>query len=392
MCALLSEGIAKCLFVLLPFSPYKQGVDYWIENRLNRTMTKLLTFLAWLAVLIMWGCAATVYVSAATYGKYIAVVGLGFPFCVAAVLAVGMVCLLLKPRLVWIPVVGLVGCCGSVRDYFPVNLSSPPPKGTLKVMSYNTLALGNMRMSDDSVNYEVVRYIIDQRPDIVCLQEVSFRNDEDRGRMTRSMRRYGYHFETIWVGENQLGVMARMPIADKRVVCHSKGNGFAAFSLVPRRGDTITVVCAHLESMHLSGEERSEYHELVKSPTKADKVHGKLTLVRKIATGGYERAMQADTLAQFIDRHKGRKLIVMGDFNDTPISYAHHQVCSRLTDCFRATGNGIGRSFNRDAIYVRIDNIFCSSHFKPYAMRIDTSVSWSDHYTMVGYLKELGSK
>ena len=61
-------------------------------------MTKLLTFLAWLAVLIMWGCAATVYVSAATYGKYIAVVGLGFPFCVAAVLAVGMVCLLLKPR------------------------------------------------------------------------------------------------------------------------------------------------------------------------------------------------------------------------------------------------------------------------------------------------------
>ena len=283
-------------------------------------MTKLLTFLAWLAVLIMWGCAATVYVSAATYGKYIAVVGLGFPFCVAAVLAVGMVCLLLKPRLVWIPVVGLVGCFGSVRDYFPVNLSSPPPKGTLKVMSYNTLALGNMRMSDDSVNYEVVRYIIDQRPDIVCLQEVSFRNDEDRGRMTRSMRRYGYHFETIWVGENQLGVMARMPIASKRVVCHSKGNGFAAFSLVPRRGDTITVVCVHLESMHLSGEERSEYHELVKSPTKADKVHGKLTLVRKIATGGYERAMQADTLAQLIDRHKGRKLIVMGDFNDTPIS------------------------------------------------------------------------
>ena len=199
-------------------------------------MTKLLTFLAWLAVLIMWGCAATVYVSAATYGKYIAVVGLGFPFCVAAVLAVGMVCLLLKPRLVWIPVVGFVGCFGSVRDYFPVNLSSPPPKGTLKVMSYNTLALGNMRMSDDSVNYEVVRYIIDQRPDIVCLQEVSFRNDEDRGRMTRSMRRYGYHFETIWVGENQLGVMARMPIADKRVVCHSKGNGFAAFSLVPQIG------------------------------------------------------------------------------------------------------------------------------------------------------------
>ena len=144
--------------------------------------------------------------------------------------------------------------------------------------------------------------------------------------------------------------------------------------------------------MHLSGDERSEYHELVKSPTKADKVHGKLTLVRKIATGGYERAMQADTLAQFIDRHKGRKLIVMGDFNDTPISYAHHQVCSRLTDCFRATGNGIGRSFNRVAIYVRIDNIFCSSHFKPYAMGIDTSVSWSDHYPMVGYLKELGSK
>ena len=85
-------------------------------------------------------------------------------------------------------------------------------------------------------------------------------------------------------------------------------------------------------------------------------------------------------------------IVAMGDFNDTPISYAHHKICSRLTDCYRATANGIGRSFNRDAIYVRIDNIFCSSHFKPFAVRVDDTVPFSDHYPIIGYLKPVKRK
>ena len=58
-----------------------------------------------------------------------------------------------------------------------------------------------------------------------------------------------------------------------------------------------------------------------------------------------------------------------------------------LTDAYRATGNGIGRSFHKDAIYVRIDNIFCSDHWKPFAAMVENSVDYSDHYPVSAYLK-----
>ncbi|MCI5757712.1 MAG: AP endonuclease, partial [Bacteroidales bacterium] len=54
-----------------------------------------------------------------------------------------------------------------------------------------------------------------------------------------------------------------------------------------------------------------------------------------------------------------------------------------LRDAYAATGRGIGRSFNRDAIYVRIDHMFCSSSLRPYDAHIDRQATASDHYPLV---------
>ena len=84
------------------------------------------------------------------------------------------------------------------------------------------------------------------------------------------------------------------------------------------------------------------------------------------------------------------KIIVCGDFNDSPVSYTHHRIAScGLTDAFVAAGNGLGRSFNRDAIVVRIDNILHSKHWKAYRCEVDDSNKDSDHYPIACYLKRL---
>lgn len=337
---------------------------------------------------MMWGCAGTVYINPATYGKYFSVIGLCFPIFVGIVLFVGFVTLLFQPKMVWITVVGLLGCCSSLRDYCPINLSSPPPKNALKVMSYNTMAFNNWAKDEKTGDMEVMRYVCSQRPDIACLQEASFRNDDDQRSALNTIKRYGLHYDWCAIGDGTVGVASKFPIVKHELLCHSKSNGAVAFFVTPKSQDTIIVVSAHLESMRLSKEERSNYNEIVRNPEQVEEIHGKVTLIKKIATGGEERAHQTDTLIHFLNKHANKKLILMGDFNDTPISYAHHSICSRLTDAYRATGNGIGRSFNKDAIYVRIDNIFCSSHFKPYATRVDDSVPFSDHYPIIGYLKE----
>ena len=107
------------------------------------SLKKLFSFFNWLAVLLMWGCAASVYIDPSIYGKYFSVIGLTFPIWAAAVLFMTVITLLFQPKMVWIPLVGFVGCYGSIRDYCPINLSSPPPKRAWKVMSYNTMSFGN---------------------------------------------------------------------------------------------------------------------------------------------------------------------------------------------------------------------------------------------------------
>ena len=277
----------------------------------------------------------------------------------------GMVCLLIKPRLAWIAAVGLLGCCGALRDYLPINLSSPPPKGCLKVMTYNVCSFSNWK-TDERGNLVVMEYICAQKPHLACLQEATYKNPTYEDTLMRTVRRCGYHYRKEQMGQSAVGLLSRFPIAKSRLLFCAKANGAAAFWVLPPGGDTVVVV---------------------RNPEAADSVKSRLGFLRKIADASYQRAHQTDSLTQFLDQLKGRPVIVMGDFNDTPISYAHRQVCSRLNDVYRATGNGIGRTFNKDAIYVRIDNIFCSDHWKPFAAMVENAVDYSDHYAVTAYLK-----
>ena len=92
------------------------------------------------------------------------------------------------------------------------------------------------------------------------------------------------------------------------------------------------------------------------------------------------RAAQADAVAGFVRANARRPLILCGDFNDTPVSYTRCRIArAGLTDAYEARGTGIGRSFYRDAIYVRIDHIFCSGHFRPVSCHTDPGFTVADH-------------
>lgn len=90
-------------------------------------MNKIFAVINWLAVLVMWSSAASVYLNPNTFSRFTALLGLGFPVTVAAVLLL----LLLSACSSCAPASFL--CSASLpasvlRDYCPVNFSSPPPK------------------------------------------------------------------------------------------------------------------------------------------------------------------------------------------------------------------------------------------------------------------------
>ena len=78
------------------------------------------------------------------------------------------------------------------------------------------------------------------------------------------------------------------------------------------------------------------------------------------------RAEQADIIADEIEALQGDYLIVCGDFNDTPISYARRRIQGQLRDAYVESGKGVGISYNGNMFWFRIDHILHSPNMTAY--------------------------
>ena len=347
---------------------------------------KLVAGVAWFATAALWACAASTFVSPA-HCRFLGVVGLAFPFFLAGTLFALALTLLVSQRHAWIPLIGLAVAFPAIRTYCPLNFAASPPEGCLKVLTYNTANFGG-NATDEAGRNAVAAYMAGSGADIVCFQEGSTTPPSVyTEKILPTVRPSLPYADTVNIGNNILGCFSRFPIVGKQLLCSNVTNGSTVFLLLMAPGDTLRVVNCHLESMHLTPDDRAKYHRMVRAPETSDVDGSSRLLVSKISRAAVERARQADLVARYVERHREAGLLVCGDFNDTPISYTRRRIARGLTDAFRASGRGIGRSFNRDAIYVRIDHILCSKDWKPYGCHVDRSAAASDHYPVVAYLE-----
>ena len=135
--------------------------------------------------------------------------------------------------------------------------------------------------------------------------------------------------------------------------------------------------------------EKKEFKNMVKGEMGKDTMQNvSRMLAGKLAEATRKRAPQAEAVADYLKRHRGESIILCGDFNDNPISYARRTIARRLTDCFVESGFGPGISYHENRMYFRIDNIMCSKDWKPYNCKVDRKIALSDHYPMYCWLKK----
>ena len=106
----------------------------------------------------------------------------------------------------------------------------------------------------------------------------------------------------------------------------------------------------------------------------------------RISTANVIRATQTDSLYLALGHHENTRIVMCGDFNDTPISYTYQKLLKRLKNTFRESGIGVGRSFNEKGFFVRIDHIFVSHDWTSHKTCILSQIKLSDHYPIVTYL------
>ena len=121
--------------------------------------------------------------------------------------------------------------------------------------------------------------------------------------------------------------------------------------------DTIRVYNIHLASNWFS---QTDY-SFMQNPTLETEELKKnvLSIGERLKNSFAKRAEQVHAIKTHINKSP-YPVILCGDFNDTPNSYAYQQLARGLKDAFVEKGLGIGRSYNGKFPSLRIDYILCS--------------------------------
>jgi endonuclease/exonuclease/phosphatase family metal-dependent hydrolase len=144
-------------------------------------------------------------------------------------------------------------------------------------------------------------------------------------------------------------------------------------------GDTVRVFNIHLQSTRLAQKDIDFVMNTAPDIQNADNYKN---IYRKLANAYSTRAQQARLIALEINKSP-HPVIVCGDFNDTPTSFAYHRVAKNLEDAFINSGKGMGNTYNNALLPpIRIDYILYSNIFKSNDFTV-IDAPYSDHFPIM---------
>lgn len=355
------------------------------RNNANRRNNGLIRSIAWWcavgSTVLLSLCSLATFVHPARF-PFIGVYVLSYPILLLISVLAILTALVLRVRRWWIALLILLCNVWTIRIYIPVNLPPKEPEAGLRVLSFNVqnfFATKSDPQGEDTLSH----YLARSGADILCLQEAPRHDKRYFNRIWPVLREaFPYRDSLEMKSSSFLDIYSRLPIIGKELVADGGSNHCMAWTLLDGK-DTLYVVNCHLRSTLLSPEDKANFSGIVHDAdtlSAGEKKRSSVMLLTKIAAASVERANQVDQLCRYLERQKGKRIILCGDFNDTPISYAHNRISAYLKDCYAATATGFGRSFNRNSMLVRIDHMFCSEHYQPHNCRIDQGILLSDHY------------
>ena len=320
-------------------------------------------------------CAYSSYVSPTAH-PFLALAGLCMPIFIIGNVAFLVFWLIVRSKYAFISVLFLLLGWDALGLYMPINIGNSSSGGkTLKVMTYNVFAMRDKKDGSGKSINPILNYIKKSDADIVCLQEVPTWNSSI---MTNLKDMYPY----VRIHERGIACLSKKPILSMdEIKIRTEKNGSIIFRIKDGK-DTIPVIVNHLESNKLDDHDKEIYKGMIKHPDKERVKSGSKHLIHKLADAVAIRAPQADLVAKTIKDIDNERIIVCGDFNDTPISYTRRVIAEGLQDAFAEAGNGPGISYNRTFLFFRIDHMLVGKAYRVAHCEVDRSIDASDHYPL----------
>lgn len=306
-----------------------------------------------------------------------ALFGLAFPFLVAANLIFVIFWLLVKPKYSLISVLAVLVGWSMLSRYVQFGGSKTENEG-IKVLSYNVQHFtGNDELKEKEVANRIITFLNAGNSDIICLQEARLRKNQifnlpDAVKKLNSIQHYQYARSSTTFGSVTL---TRFPIVNMGEIRFDKSRNMSIYTDVLIGGDTVRVFNVHLQSYLIDPGKYS----VIESPgiDQEKNLKEMREMGVKFKAAFQMRAEQVREIRSHINASP-YAVIVCGDFNDTPISYAYQQLRGNLMDAFVSSGSGIGRTYIGKLPSFRIDNVFHSEEFESFNFQT-SDFRMSDH-------------
>ncbi|HLN20404.1 MAG TPA: endonuclease/exonuclease/phosphatase family protein [Bacteroidales bacterium] len=262
---------------------------------------------------------------------------------------------------------------------------------TFKVMSYNVHLfnyLDNKRLVSQNNIYE---FISTQKPDILLFQEFFTEGSPSAIRAafnTATGLKYNSHIRMFGNGKNRyygIVTLTRFPIINKGEVEHPGSSSLTIYSDIIINKDTFRVYNNYLQSFRLKRMERSFIAEITSNDDKESFSEVTKNLYSRLRKGFISRSRQAQAVKDHIKKSP-YPVIVSGDFNDTPVSYAYRKIRKGLNDSFVNSGYGAGFTYKGNYPPNRIDYILYDDSLINNYFEI-IKVKYSDHYPVTAFFR-----
>lgn len=263
-------------------------------------------------------------------------------------------------------------------------------KNSFTIMSYNVRLLDLYHWNKDkNTREEIIKFIQQQSPDILCLQEFYTSSDSSLDNIYAIMKAGNYtNYTSNFSTNNKRGkwgsiVFSRYPLLNNLtplLSAQSKNTYQSCMVYMPN--DTVMIYNVHFKSVKLDTKETQLLSDK-NIPSIADSnLERTKSIYSKLITGFTYRGNESDVVHSDIAQSK-YPTIVCGDLNDLPSSYVYFNVRGNLNDVFLDKGVGLGGTHHSISKALRIDYIFYSKQNFTLDAYKKFEVPFSDHFPLL---------
>ena len=276
---------------------------------------------------------------------------------------------------------------------FSVSFDAKKERNVIRVMSWNVehFDIAEHR-SHPEVKSEMIDLINEYNPDIACFQEMVGSDSVIKSinyipQFKKKLKMKDYHFSYFnkldFDKDHHFGIIifSKFPLINKQTYSPEQNSYNSTFQSVDvvRNTDTFRVFNVHLETLRFSPNNRNYLND--PSIENEYDIQESKSILSKFKKGYIKHHWQSDNVRREIDKSE-YPVIVCGDLNDLPNSYAYNTIGKGLNNTFKDKGSLIGNTYDGISPTLRIDNIFTDNKFSV-EQYIRIKKSLSDHFPII---------